>query len=71
MLHFASDFLAQQLVWHVHVFGGKNAPFVHGDHPTPGRGQATLPPSKSKVEQDRDGQSSCHGRQNEGYSFHH
>jgi hypothetical protein len=24
-------------------FGGKNAPFVHGDHPTPGRGQAIAP----------------------------
>jgi len=34
MLHFASHFLAQQLICCVHVFGCKNAPFVPGDHPT-------------------------------------
>ena len=43
MLHFASYFLAQQLICCVHVFGCKNAPLVQGDHPSPGRGQAIAP----------------------------
>src|SRR5216684_4032220 len=43
MLHFASYFLAQQLICCVHVFGCKNAPLVQGDHPSPGRGQAITP----------------------------
>ena len=31
MLHFASDFLAQQLIGCVHVFSCKNSPFVTGE----------------------------------------
>jgi hypothetical protein len=44
MLHFASYFLAQQLICYVHVFWLQECAVVRqsvqGDHPTPGRGQA-------------------------------
>ena len=49
MLHFASYFLAQQLICCVHVFSYKNAPFVPGECEGAAGGEPCHPEPQRRV----------------------